>query len=63
MKATINVPGHLELVNAEDRDSKDIKGKGWTMQRKYPKVGRNEICPCGSGLKFKNCKHEKNESN
>jgi len=20
-----------------------------------PKVGRNEICPCGSGKKFKNC--------
>lgn len=25
-----------------------------------PKVGRNELCPCGSGLKYKNC-HGKNE--
>ena len=23
--------------------------------RKYPKVGRNDQCPCGSGKKFKNC--------
>lgn len=23
--------------------------------REYPKVGRNEPCPCGSGKKFKNC--------
>lgn len=25
-----------------------------------PKVGRNDLCPCGSGLKYKNC-HGKNE--
>lgn len=25
------------------------------MARKPPKVGRNEQCPCGSGLKFKKC--------
>ena len=24
-------------------------------RREHPKVGRNEICPCGSGLKFKRC--------
>lgn len=23
--------------------------------RKGPKIGRNEKCPCGSGLKFKRC--------
>ena len=22
---------------------------------KGKKVGRNELCPCGSGLKYKNC--------
>ncbi|HEY2933302.1 MAG TPA: preprotein translocase subunit SecA [Acidobacteriota bacterium] len=26
-----------------------------TMQRAYPKVGRNEPCPCGSGKKYKRC--------
>ena len=26
-----------------------------TIRREVPKVGRNELCPCGSGKKFKNC--------
>jgi uncharacterized protein YecA (UPF0149 family) len=25
------------------------------MQRDQPKVGRNELCPCGSGKKYKKC--------
>ena len=25
------------------------------MGRRPPKVGRNEPCPCGSGVKFKKC--------
>lgn len=25
------------------------------IQREQPKVGRNELCPCGSGKKFKQC--------
>ena len=25
------------------------------MKRKPPRVGRNEPCPCGSGIKFKKC--------
>ena len=24
-------------------------------RRPHPKVGRNEMCPCGSGNKFKKC--------
>ena len=35
----------------------DIKlfkpSKPWT--RKFPKIGRNHYCPCGSGKKFKKC--------
>jgi tetratricopeptide (TPR) repeat protein len=26
-----------------------------TVQREGPKLGRNELCPCGSGVKFKRC--------
>ena len=26
-----------------------------TLQREGPRVGRNELCPCGSGVKFKRC--------
>ena len=25
------------------------------LKRRPPKVGRNELCPCGSGLKLKKC--------
>ncbi len=28
---------------------------GITVRRTMPKVGRNDLCPCGSGKKFKNC--------
>ncbi len=30
-------------------------GKGVELRRDMPKVGRNELCPCGSGKKFKHC--------
>ncbi len=26
-----------------------------SIKRKYPKIGRNERCPCGSGKKWKFC--------
>lgn len=29
--------------------------KPQTVKRTMPKVGRNDLCPCGSGKKFKNC--------
>ena len=29
--------------------------KGQTMTRGEPRVGRNDPCPCGSGLKYKKC--------
>lgn len=31
------------------------RAKPVPTQRETPKVGRNETCPCGSGLKFKQC--------
>jgi uncharacterized protein len=31
------------------------KRKPMPIQRGQPKVGRNELCPCGSGKKFKQC--------
>lgn len=33
----------------------DGMGHPETIQRKAPKVGRNERCPCGSGKKYKKC--------
>lgn len=29
--------------------------RGINLKRVYPKVNRNDLCPCGSGKKFKLC--------
>lgn len=34
-----------------------IQGRPITLVRRFAKVGRNELCPCGSGSKSKNCPH------
>jgi uncharacterized protein YecA (UPF0149 family) len=26
-----------------------------TVRKETPKIGRNDLCPCGSGKKFKQC--------
>ena len=31
------------------------------IKRKTPKIGRNQPCPCGSGLKYKKCCLNKEE--
>ncbi|MFY9720217.1 MAG: preprotein translocase subunit SecA, partial [Candidatus Cybelea sp.] len=35
--------------------NKDEEEPAKPIQRDQPKVGRNELCPCGSGKKFKRC--------
>jgi uncharacterized protein YecA (UPF0149 family) len=35
------------------RDDGSIRGE--TYRKQYTDVGRNDPCPCGSGLKFKKC--------
>ena len=37
--------------NIATNDSKDTK----KIQKKSTKVGRNDLCPCGSGKKYKQC--------
>lgn len=32
-----------------------VRKAGSTVRREEPKVGRNDLCPCGSGKKFKKC--------
>jgi preprotein translocase subunit SecA len=41
-----NIPSHMPDMRP---------GKDTTYKRKTPKVGRNDPCPCGSGLKYKKC--------
>lgn len=48
----VRVAKEVETVNPDD-------GKKKPFVRKDKKIGRNDPCPCGSGLKYKNC-HGKN---
>ena len=43
----------IELVDGKDakKDTRISK----TIVNDTPKIGRNDPCPCGSGLKYKNC--------
>ena len=51
----------LQSINSVDggQSTLDNPDVNRTVVREQPKVGRNELCPCGSGLKYKNC-HGKN---
>ncbi len=44
---------------ANEKDYFDPSSNGTTVKREPvkvgPKIGRNDLCPCGSGKKFKNC--------
>ncbi len=32
-----------------------LQDRELTLVRDGPKIGRNDLCPCGSGKKFKKC--------
>jgi preprotein translocase subunit SecA len=40
-------------VQKESSEEEDVFAK--SFQRETPKIGRNDVCPCGSGKKFKSC--------
>jgi preprotein translocase subunit SecA len=42
-----DAPEQTEVPDRENRQE--------TVRRSKPKVGRNDLCPCGSGKKYKNC--------
>lgn len=44
-----------ELEIMENRIDELMKRKGISMPTINNKIGRNELCPCGSGKKYKNC--------
>ena len=46
------------IANNPDRRKKDLwtaEGAGEPVRNPWKDVGRNDPCPCGSGLKFKKC--------
>ena len=54
---------HVRVMTAPEREqvatpvatNKDDSASSGPKVRKEAKVGRNDLCPCGSGLKYKNC--------
>jgi len=51
-----------KIVDEEEKSHfKEIKMKPTQKQlnKKTPQIGRNDLCPCGSGKKFKKCCLEK----
>ena len=47
----------LQSINSVDGGQSSIENPevNRTVVRETPKVGRNDLCPCGSGKKYKNC--------
>ncbi len=43
------------LASEEPRASESVEEASQPFVRSGKKVGRNEVCPCGSGLKYKKC--------
>ncbi len=39
----------------EDQENQTSNDLGITFVRNLPRVGRNDVCPCGSGKKYKKC--------
>jgi uncharacterized protein len=46
--------GTAHMIERELRGSRGV-GTSVSVRREGPKVGRNDPCPCGSGLKYKKC--------
>lgn len=42
------------LTEKMDARAEEMRPRGYTVVKRE-KIGRNQLCPCGSGLKFKRC--------
>ena len=42
-------------MQVSKHDNRSKLGRLFTIMRRHPKIGRNQTCPCGSGIKFKKC--------
>ena len=52
-----NFEQFLEQLKKNERLAMGIKTakNAKTLKRAYPKTGKNALCPCGSGKKYKHC--------
>jgi len=47
--------GRSDMAEASSRPQGEAATKVKTIVNEEPKVGRNDLCPCGSGKKYKKC--------
>jgi preprotein translocase subunit SecA len=52
---SFNHPDFNGPDDQEGQEEQPLAEVSQTIRREFPKVGRNDPCPCGSGQKFKNC--------
>ncbi|MDB4837464.1 preprotein translocase subunit SecA [Marinomonas sp.] len=45
----------LDMVHDDVNEPNDSVSEANNQSEQFPKVGRNELCPCGSGKKYKQC--------
>lgn len=53
-KQTVKITGE-GLKNTQDVKTNKTTQSNTTVRNNGPQVGRNDLCPCGSGKKYKNC--------
>ena len=51
----LSAPEPTQPSSAPEAAPAEIHLPKVTIRREFPKVGRNDVCPCGSGKKYKNC--------
>lgn len=49
------LPSFAEEMESSCCQNDSCCGSQAPVKREFPKVGRNDPCPCGSGRKFKKC--------
>ncbi len=53
--AAAGVMAIYDYFQAERSAGARRRSSAASFRREAPKVGQNELCPCGSGKKFKHC--------
>jgi preprotein translocase subunit SecA len=51
----LRTPATLSAGDPKSGEGRNAEGKQQTVKRTGEKIGRNDICPCGSGKKYKQC--------
>ena len=51
----VTIDHDLNIVHPVHNSAQNAQSKPEPIRREHPKIGRNDTCTCGSGLKYKRC--------